>query len=124
MYATLFVLANFLAFLAKETIIYYLPFYLFVFFTDFFGKKHSVFWLYSFGLGALVLTAYFTFYYFETGDFLHRLHVIEETNAAYHEGETDQTFYPDPEPVNHWPAVVFYWFGHFCAVCFCVGFGF
>ncbi len=93
LHATLFVLCNFLAFLSKETIVYYAPFYLVLFLSDFFGKKPTVFWLYSFVLGALVLTAYFTFYYFETGDFLHRFHIIEETNAAYHEGE-------EPKPLS------------------------
>lgn len=91
-YATLFVVFNFLAFLAKETIIYYLLFYLLLIITDFFKKKHTVFWLWSFLLGGLLLGANFAFYQFETGDFLHRLHVIEATNAAYHEGAEPKPF--------------------------------
>src|SRR6478735_8700321 len=96
-YAALFVLFNFLAFLAKETIIYYLPFYLLLIATDFFQKKHTVFWLWSFLLGGICLGANFLFYHFETGDFLHRLHIIEETNAAYHVGAEP---YPVSELLN------------------------
>ncbi|KAA9340751.1 ArnT family glycosyltransferase [Adhaeribacter soli] len=84
LYVAWFVLFNFLAFLTKETIIYYLPFYLFLFLQDLFQKKRLAFWLWSAGLGILVLAFYFGYYHFRTGDFLYRFHVIEQTNTAYH----------------------------------------
>jgi hypothetical protein len=84
--ALLFVLANFGAFLSKETIVYFLPFYGWLFVLSFFRKKDSIFWAWSFLFGAFFLAAYFTFYHFRTGDWLYRFHIIEETNHDMQDG--------------------------------------
>lgn len=87
-----FVFFNFLAFLSKETIAYYAPFYLILFLSDLFAKRHRAFWIYSLVLGAVLLGAYFTFYYFETGSFFSRFDIIAQSNAAYHEGAKPKPF--------------------------------
>jgi hypothetical protein len=91
LYAALFVLFNFLAFLTKETIIYYLPFYFFLFLLDIFSGKKLSFWFWSAGLGLVVLGVYFGYYHFRTGDAFFRFHIIEKTNIAYHAGEPENT---------------------------------
>jgi 4-amino-4-deoxy-L-arabinose transferase-like glycosyltransferase len=80
LYALAFVLANFAAFLSKETILYYLPFYTWLFISDILRKKNTVFWLSSFLFGAIVLGSYLSFYQYYRGDWLYRFHIIEQTN--------------------------------------------
>jgi hypothetical protein len=81
-YAVIFVLANFAALLSKETIIWYLPFYLWVAVADFFNKKNRVFWLVSLVFGAVVLFAYLLFYKLNFGSFLYRFTMVENTNLV------------------------------------------
>lgn len=82
LYAVLFVLANFAALLCKETIVWYLPFYLLIAASDFFSKKHTAFWLWSAGLGALVLFFYLLAYKLTFGSFLYRFTMVENTNLV------------------------------------------
>ncbi|KAA9340750.1 ArnT family glycosyltransferase [Adhaeribacter soli] len=81
-YAALFVLTNFAALLCKETIVWYLPFYLLVAFSDFSRKKHSIFWSVSTGLGAAVLFLYLLTYKIHFGSFLYRFTMVENTNLV------------------------------------------
>ena len=81
-YAALFVLANFAALLCKETIVWYLPFYLVLAASDFFRKKHMVFWLISAGFGAVVLFLYLLTYKLTFGSFLYRFTMVENTNLV------------------------------------------
>lgn len=75
-----FALLNFAAFLSKETIVYYLPFYLLVLGRDLWQRRHVRFWCVALLTGAALLTAYLWFYHVYTDDALYRLHLIEHTN--------------------------------------------
>lgn len=79
-FALAFVLANFAALLSKETIIWYLPFYLLVAAADFFRKRNTVFWLWAAGLGILVLGSYLLFYKLSFGGWFYRFTMVEDTN--------------------------------------------
>jgi 4-amino-4-deoxy-L-arabinose transferase-like glycosyltransferase len=100
-YALLFVLANLAAFLSKETIAWYAPFYLLVAVSDFFNKKHTVFWRWSFGLGLLVLAGYLLCYRHFFGSFFYRFTMVENTNLIM----TDN-FLNDPAKTL-WPRLTF-----------------
>lgn len=75
-----FALLNFVGLLTKETIIYYLPFYLVIFILDSVRRQHYRFWLTALGLGGVLLTTYLLYYQILTGDSLYRIHLIERTN--------------------------------------------
>ena len=75
-----FALLNFAALLSKETIVYYLPFYLLVLGHDLWQRRHGRFWRVALLTGAALLTAYLWFYQVYTHDALYRLHLIEHTN--------------------------------------------
>ncbi|MCB2410254.1 hypothetical protein [Hymenobacter lucidus] len=81
-----FALLNFAALLSKETIVYYLPFYLGVLALDIFGRRHGRFWLAAVGVGVGLLGAYLAFYQVYTHDALYRIHLIEHTNEFLKEG--------------------------------------
>ncbi|OWP61626.1 hypothetical protein CDA63_18415 [Hymenobacter amundsenii] len=75
-----FALLSFAAFLSKETIAYYLPFYLAVLGLDLAQRRQYRFWGVALAAGALLLTGYLGFYQYITHDALYRLHLIEQTN--------------------------------------------
>ncbi|UOR07286.1 hypothetical protein MUN82_09340 [Hymenobacter aerilatus] len=75
-----FALLNFAALLSKETIVYYLPFYLLLLGRDVLHRRHGRFWLAALLTGAALLGAYLWFYQVYTNDALYRLHLIEHTN--------------------------------------------
>lgn len=81
-----FALLSFAALLSKETIAYYLPFYLGVLGLDAFRRRHGRFWMSALGTGAALLAAYLGFYQYYTHDALYRLHLIEHTNEFLREG--------------------------------------
>ncbi|WP_019947326.1 ArnT family glycosyltransferase [Hymenobacter aerophilus] len=81
-----FALLSFAALLSKETIAYYLPFYVGVLGLDAVRQRHSRFWIVALGAGALLLAAYGTFYYLVTDNALYRLQLIEQTNRFLSEG--------------------------------------
>ncbi|MCA8830715.1 ArnT family glycosyltransferase [Hymenobacter pini] len=81
-----FALLNFAALLSKETIAYYLPFYLGVLGFDAWHRRHGRFWLAALGLGALLLLGYLGVYWHYTSDALYRIHLIEHTNEYLKEG--------------------------------------
>ncbi|WP_303311316.1 glycosyltransferase family 39 protein [Hymenobacter sp. BT730] len=78
-----FALLTLAAFLAKETLVFYLPFYGGVLMVDLFRRQHKPFWLASLGAGLLLLLGYLSFYYLYTGDALYRLHRIEVANVYF-----------------------------------------
>ncbi|MBX0289982.1 hypothetical protein K3G63_05995 [Hymenobacter sp. HSC-4F20] len=81
-----FALLSLAALLSKETIVYYLPFYLGVLGFDACRRRHGRFWGAALGTGAVLLAAYLGFYQYYTHDALYRLHLIERTNEFLREG--------------------------------------
>ncbi|TGE04133.1 ArnT family glycosyltransferase [Hymenobacter fodinae] len=77
---------SFAALLSKETIVYYLPFYLAVLGRDAWRRQHGRFWGAAVFTGLALLTAYLAFYQVYTHDALYRLHLIENTNEFLKEG--------------------------------------
>ncbi|MCC2545114.1 hypothetical protein LJY25_01540 [Hymenobacter sp. BT175] len=77
---------NFLALLSKETIVYYLPFYLGLLALDVVRQRNGRFWLSALLSGAVLLGAYLAFYQLATDDALYRIHLIENTNEFLKEG--------------------------------------
>ena len=75
-----FAALSFAAFLSKETIVYYLPFYLVVVGRDAYYRRHGYFWVSALLSGMALLAAYLLFYKVQTHDALYRLHLIEYTN--------------------------------------------
>jgi hypothetical protein len=81
-----FAFVSFAALLSKETIVYYLPFYLAVLGRDVWRRRHRRFWLAAIISGIGLLASYLTFYQLYTNDALYRLHLIEHTNEFLKEG--------------------------------------
>lgn len=77
---------SFAAMLSKETIVYYLPFFLAVLGHDIWRRRHARFWGAAIGTGTGLLAAYLAFYQIYTHDALYRLHLIEHTNEYLKEG--------------------------------------
>nr|WP_246559011.1 glycosyltransferase family 39 protein [Hymenobacter piscis] len=81
-----FALLSFAALLSKETIAYYLPFYLGVLGLDALRRRHGRFWATALGTGAVLLAGYLGFYQYFTDDALYRIHLIEQTNEFLKDG--------------------------------------
>ncbi|MET4106212.1 hypothetical protein [Hymenobacter sp. UYP22] len=81
-----FALLNLAALLSKETIVYYLPFYLGLMGLDAWHRRNGRFWLVAVGTGGLLLLGYLGLYQHHTGDALYRIHLIEHTNEFLKEG--------------------------------------
>ncbi|UOQ82124.1 ArnT family glycosyltransferase [Hymenobacter sp. 5414T-23] len=77
---------SFAALLSKETIVYYLPFYLAVLGRDAWRRQNLRFWVAAMASGLVLLSAYLAFYQLFTNDALYRLHLIEHTNEFLKEG--------------------------------------
>lgn len=73
----------FAAFITKETVVFYLPFYLIVFFADLKKERNLKFWDYSIAFGIFLLGVYFTSYYVQTGDFFYRFKVIQDGHYPF-----------------------------------------
>ncbi|WP_400191176.1 glycosyltransferase family 39 protein [Hymenobacter sp. B81] len=81
-----FALLNFAALLCKETVVYYVPFYLGLLLLDGYRRRHGRFWLSAALTGTALLAAYLLFYQVMTDDALYRIHLIEQTNNFLKEG--------------------------------------
>ncbi|WP_165370532.1 glycosyltransferase family 39 protein [Hymenobacter persicinus] len=81
-----FAALNFAALLSKETIVYYLPFYLGLLGRDLFRQQHGRFWGAALLGGTVLLAGYLAFYQVFTHDALYRIHLIEHTNNYLREG--------------------------------------
>ncbi|TGD80632.1 ArnT family glycosyltransferase [Hymenobacter wooponensis] len=81
-----FALLSFAALLSKETIVYYLPFYLALLARDAWQRQHRRFWVAAVITGVGLLASYLAFYQIYTDDALYRLHLIEHTNEFLKEG--------------------------------------
>ncbi|QIL74460.1 ArnT family glycosyltransferase [Hymenobacter sp. HDW8] len=86
LWGAFFALLNFAALLSKETIIYYLPFYIGVLLLDGWRRRNRRFWLAAFGVGTVLLLGYLALYQVYTDDALYRIHLIERTNEFLKEG--------------------------------------
>ena len=73
----------FSAFLTKETVLFYAPFYLIVLIADLKNKRNLKFWGYSTALGLMLLAVYFTSYYIQTGDAFYRFKVIQDGHYVF-----------------------------------------
>ena len=78
--------AAFIAFLAKETVVWHAPAWLWVFVVDWHQNRYRRFWVASLLFGAVLLGAYFGFYHYLTGDAFQRFHLIETTNEFMRSG--------------------------------------
>ncbi|WP_082455725.1 ArnT family glycosyltransferase [Hymenobacter sp. AT01-02] len=81
-----FAVLSFAALLSKETITYYVPFYLAVLGCDAYRRKNGRFWLAAVGSGTALLAGYLAFYQIFTNDAFYRIHLIENTNNFLKEG--------------------------------------
>jgi len=81
-----FAALSFAALLSKETIVFYLPFYLGVLGLDIYHRRHGRFWRGALLTGMGLLGAYLLYYQVLTGDILYRYHIIEQTNAYMSDG--------------------------------------
>ncbi|SMC00318.1 4-amino-4-deoxy-L-arabinose transferase and related glycosyltransferase of PMT family-like [Hymenobacter roseosalivarius DSM 11622] len=83
-----FALLNFTALLSKETIVYYLPFYLGVLILDLWHGRHGKFWLAALSAGTTLLAIYLLVCQVAAHDLLYRFHVIESVNEVRKIGNT------------------------------------
>ncbi|WP_133273163.1 ArnT family glycosyltransferase [Hymenobacter radiodurans] len=83
-----FALLNFAAFLSKETIVYYLPFYLGILLLDLWHRRHGRFWLAALCTGITLLAIYLAVYQAAAHDWLYRFDVIESINEVRKVGNT------------------------------------
>ncbi|HEX8426078.1 ArnT family glycosyltransferase [Hymenobacter sp.] len=81
-----FAVLSFAALLCKETIVFYLPFYVGLLAWDTYRRRHARFWRAALGTGGMLLVAYLSYYQLLTHDPLYRYHVIEQTNAYMSDG--------------------------------------
>ncbi|UOG76906.1 glycosyltransferase family 39 protein [Hymenobacter tibetensis] len=81
-----FALLNFAALLSKETIVFYLPFYVALLSLDAYRRRHSRFWVAALAAGSTLLAAYLVYFQVLTHDPLYRYHIIEQTNAFMRDG--------------------------------------
>lgn len=86
LWGAFFAVLNFAALLSKETIVYYLPFYVGVLLLDGWRRRNSRFWLAAIVVGTILLLGYLAFYQLYTDDALYRIHLIERTNEFLKEG--------------------------------------
>lgn len=79
-----FTCSLFIAGLAKETALIFLPVFLFFAIRDIFQKDYKPrFWLYSLVTGILLLLVYFGWYYAATGNPFYRIHEMERAILVY-----------------------------------------
>lgn len=78
--AFLFIFLSFWAFLCKELIIYFIPFYIGVFIWDLKSKKHLLFWIYSIFFGILFTIAYVSIYKYYTDNWFYRFSLIQDSH--------------------------------------------
>ncbi|AII54131.1 hypothetical protein [Hymenobacter sp. APR13] len=81
-----FAVLSFAGLLSKETIVFYLPFYLGLLALDTWRKQHGRLWRTALLTSAGLLAAYLLYYQLLTGDVLYRYHIIEQTNAYMRDG--------------------------------------
>ncbi|MFC5270601.1 ArnT family glycosyltransferase [Adhaeribacter terreus] len=95
-FALAFAVLNFLAMLTKETIIYILPFYLYVFVLDLVRKENLKFWVWSAVFGSILLAFYFAAYEIFTGHWLNRFlmtsEIVNEFKPGYLNNKTAYYF--------------------------------
>lgn len=78
-----FVFFNFWAFLCKELIIYFIPFYAFVLIDDLNNKRNYAFWLIAIASGLVGIVSYLSIYQHFTGNYFFRFQLIQEGHQLY-----------------------------------------
>ncbi|HXA00446.1 MAG TPA: glycosyltransferase family 39 protein [Cytophagaceae bacterium] len=78
-----FVFSVFCAFLSKETVIYFFPFYLIIFISDILSGLNKKFWISVAAFALLLFSAYFICYKIYTGSFFFRFEAIESGHYAF-----------------------------------------
>jgi|GEM_PF-1647536 len=106
-HALVFCLLLFAAFVTKETITFYAPFYLLVFVIDIIKKRNTKFWVYSLGIGIVLLITYFTIYYLKTGDAFYRFKVIQEGHYSFAMSYYDKSFREIIPRLTYEPFIMF-----------------
>ncbi|MDF7811264.1 hypothetical protein [Hymenobacter sp. YC55] len=81
-----FAVLSFAALLCKETIAFYVPFYVGLLGLDAYRRRYGRFWVAALVTGGVLLGAYLLYYQYLTNDPLYRYHVIEQTNAYMSDG--------------------------------------
>ena len=103
----LFCILLFLAFLTKETVLFYIPFYALIFIGDIKNKRNTKFWIYSLIIGLALLVAYFASYYLCTGDAFYRFKVIQEGHYAFAMSYYDKFFLEIIPRLTYQPLLMF-----------------
>ncbi|MBO0358931.1 glycosyltransferase family 39 protein [Hymenobacter sp. BT186] len=85
-----FAVLSFAALLCKETVVFYLPFYLGLLAWDTGRRQHGRFWVAALLAGGSLLAAYLAYYQVLTHDPLYRYRIIEQTNAFMSDGNYTQ----------------------------------
>jgi hypothetical protein len=85
-----FAILSLAALLSKETVVFYLPFYLGLLALDTYRRQHGRFWAAALITGGGLLAAYLLYYQVLTHDMLYRYHIIEQTNAYMSDGNYTQ----------------------------------
>jgi len=85
-----FAALSFAALLSKETIVFYLPFYVGLLGVDAYRQRYGRFWVAAVATGGSLLAAYLLYYQVLTHDILYRYHIIEQTNAFMRDGNYTQ----------------------------------
>ncbi|GAB4486470.1 MAG: hypothetical protein OHK0045_05760 [Raineya sp.] len=107
-YAALyFVFLNFWAFLCKELIIYFVPFYVFVCVQDLRRKQNTHFWLTAFATALLLAFAYFLLYYELTGNPFFRFQAIEQGHYTVSFSYFDKPFIHTLKRITYEPFLMF-----------------
>ncbi|MEZ4885461.1 MAG: hypothetical protein R3E32_12085 [Chitinophagales bacterium] len=88
-HSLLFAVMLFIGFLAKETIIFFLPVFGVLFLLDIWQRKNVQFWIYSAAIGFGILVLYFGLVYLQTHSFLHRFEAIA-ANSYFNPCSYDQ----------------------------------
>ncbi|MCU0436272.1 MAG: hypothetical protein MUC49_00055 [Raineya sp.] len=105
--AFFFILFSFWAFLCKELIIYFFPFYLSLFFWDLRNKKHLLFWMYSVFFGVLFTVIYAGLYKYHTNNWLYRFSLIQDSHYIVNFSYFDKPFIYTLKRITYAPFLMF-----------------
>jgi hypothetical protein len=105
--AFLFVFFSFWAFLCKELIVYFLPFYLIVLYRDIRHQQHLLFWLYSALLSFLFLIIYLGLYKYYTGSWFYRFDLIQNQHYTVSFSYFDKPLIHTLKRISYEPFLMF-----------------
>jgi len=102
-----FIFLSFWAFLCKELLIYFLPFYIGMFVWDIRKKQNLVFWVYSAFLGLVFLIAYLGLYKYYTGGWLYRFTLIQDLHYTVSFSYFDKPLVRTFQRITYEPLMMF-----------------